>query len=246
MSLGLVVGEALAGYYGEAKNIRDQESLGKALELAVSRNESKFFSGGELSRDKLEKWGTIKNISRHILGNYHKWAINQDNFDVQHVEKIQEADLVPGISLLAIPDTIVLMDGDTPFVLEHKVRHRYRPGDFGIDYQSVAACMVSGSVGTLYNVLEYSKLKLHREVIIRSEHELSYFKNIFINIGQDILSTPGDKLYPVPFKRCSCEYFELCNGEMQGLDMEDIISSLYQETIKSSEEKTLEESEGGE
>ncbi|GAJ15633.1 unnamed protein product, partial [marine sediment metagenome] len=42
-------------------------------------------------------------------------------------------------------------------ILEHKVRYRYRPGDFGIDYQSVASCIVSNAIGTLYNVLEYGK-----------------------------------------------------------------------------------------
>jgi len=89
---------------------------------------------------------------------------------------------------------------------------------------------VAGTIGTLYNVIEYGKLKFHRDPIMRSDQELDYFRDMFIHIGEDILATPADRLYPMPFKRCTCEYWELCNAEMQGLDLEDIISELYRRT----------------
>jgi len=230
LELGSVVGEALAGYYQEDKSARCQEFMNYHLEIVLANSSSKFL-GKEPSKKRKDDWAKIVNVSRKILSTYHDWAQPRDNFEVVHVEQSQQIELAPNISLLAIPDTIVAVDLDTLMILEHKVRYRYRPGDFGIDYQSVGSCLVSNSIGTMYNVFEYGKLKNHRDIIIRSEEELNYFRNMFILIGEDILSTSPDKLYPMPMGRCHCDYWELCQAEQSGLDIQDIIDELY---VKSS------------
>lgn len=230
MSLGLVIGEALAGYYSRVKDTRSQGALEASLELALARNMPRPVGDKGLDKGTLDSWVKIERASRSLLSTYHDWAITKDNFDVIMVETSHQVELTPGVSLLAIPDTNVVTPEEIPLILEHKVRYRYRPGDFGIDYQSVAACIVSDAIGTLYNVLEYGKGKYHRDPIIRSEQELNYFKDIFIHIGQDILSTSSEGMYPMPMRRCSCEYWELCNAEIQGLYIEDIILELYRRT----------------
>jgi len=116
-------------------------------------------------------------------------------------------------------------------ILEHKLRSRYKVGDFGIDYQSVGSCLVTGSIGTLYNVVNYSQLKFHRDLIIRDQEELDYFKNIYIQIAKEILSTNPELMYPQPFGKCSCDYYNLCYLEMTGQDVEDTINSLYNRKI---------------
>ena len=237
-TLGLVVGKALADYYCEGD--RNQSLLDKSLESSLNHYKFRPEVDTKLAKD----WAKVTRVSKHLLSTYHEWASSRDDFKVIHVETPQQVELTPYVSLLAIPDTIVKVDSEDNLVLEHKVRYRYRPGDFGIDYQSVGSCLVSNSIGTLYNVLEYGKLKLHRELIVRSSYELDYFRDIFIHIGEDILSTPPEELYPQPFKRCSCEYWELCNGEMMGIDVDNIISELYQKSVRPREIK--EESNGKE
>jgi len=237
LTLGLAVSDALAGYYFDNEEFRSQNSLNSALASSLLFRKPRTEDNKEL----LEEWQKVAKISQRLLANYHEWASVKDNFEVVMIETPHEVELSPNISLMAIPDANIITPEEIPLILEHKVRYRYRPGDFGIDYQSVSACIVSDAIGTLYNVLEYGKGRYHRETIIRSEQELNYFKDMFIQIGQDILSTPPERLYPMPMKRCSCEYCELCNGEMQGLDLEDIISELYEKTIKPKEELTPEE-----
>jgi len=224
LTLGLAVGDALASYYSGNKEFRSQDSLNSALASALLFHKPRAGDDKEL----LEEGQKVAKISQSLLANYHEWASVKDDFEVVMIETSRKAELAPNVSLMAIPDAIIITPEEIPLILEHKVRHRYRPGDFGMDYQSVSACIVSSSIGTLYNVLEYGKGKYHREPIIRSEQELNYFKDMFIQIGQDILSTPPERMYPMPMRRCSCEYWELCNGEIQGLDVEDIISELYQ------------------
>jgi len=223
MELGSVVGGALAEYYKLQPNARSPEILtSTCLDKSIKSNLPEVQGERSKGREKIIRTSNL------LLTHYHDWAIEKDNFDVVMVETSHQVELTPEVSLLAIPDANVVTPEEMPLILEHKVRYRYRPGDFGIDYQSVASCIVSNAIGTLYNVLEYGKGKYHREPIIRSEQELDYFKDMFIHIGQDILSSPPEKMYPMPFKRCSCEYWELCNAEMQGLDLDDIISELYQ------------------
>lgn len=238
MELGLVVGGALAEYYKLQPDERSFEVLtSTCLGKSVKSNLPKVQGEKSKGREKIVRTSGL------LLAHYHDWAIEKDDFDVVMVETSHQVELTPEISLLAIPDANVITPEEMPLILEHKVRYRYRPGDFGIDYQSVASCIVSNAIGTLYNVLEYGKGKYHREPIIRSEQELDYFKDMFIHIGQDILSSPPERMYPMPFKRCSCEYWELCNGEMQGLDLDDIISELYQPSSGRAQEKVMREME---
>ncbi len=229
MSLGLVIGGALAEYYKLQPDARSFEALtSTCLDKSIKSNLPEI----QKEREKIIRTSGL------LLAHYHDWAIEKDDFDVVMVETSHQVELTPEVSLLAIPDTNVITPEEMPLILEHKVRYRYRPGDFGIDYQSVASCIVSNAIGTLYNVLEYGKGKYHREPIIRSEQELDYFRDMFIHIGQDILSSPPERMYPMPFKRCSCEYWELCNAEMQGLDLDDIISELYQPSLGRPKEET--------
>ena len=237
LTLGLVVSNALAVYYFDNEESRSQNSLDSALVLPLLLRKP----GTEDNKELLEEWQKVAKISQSLLANYHEWASIKDAFKVVMIETSHKVELSPNIFLMAIPDANVITPEGIPLILEHKVRYRYRPGDFGIDYQSVSACIVSDAIGTLYNVLEYGKGKYHREPIIRSEQELNYFRDMFIHIGHDIFSTPSEGMYPMPMKRCSCEYWELCNGEMQGLDLEDIISELYKKTTKPKEELTPEE-----
>ena len=228
LTLGSVVSDTLAGYYLDDNDLRSQDSLNSVLASAlVSRRPS-----SEADKELLGDWQKVAKTSQSLLADYHEWATEKDDFDVLMVEATHRIELTPNVLLLAIPDANVITPEEIPLIFEHKVRSRYRPGDFGIDYQSVASCIVSNAIGTLYNVLEYGKGKFHREMIIRSEQELNYFKDMFIHIGQDILSTTSEKMYPMPFKRCSCEYWELCNAEMQGLDLEDVIGELYTFTTR--------------
>lgn len=240
-TLGLVVGAALAKYYQEDKRARCQELVDHSLQAALGAYEPRLGVDEKLA----DEWEKVRNVSKRLLSIYHDWAVPKDNFDIIHIEKSQEVELTPQVSLLAIPDAIVSCD-ETNMVLEHKVRYKYRPGDFGIDYQSVGSCLVSNSIGTFYNILEYGKFRLYREPIVRSDYELNYFRNMFIHIGEDILSTPPERFYPMPFKRCSCEYWELCNGEMTGLDLDDIILELYQKSTRLKEKEKSAETEGGE
>lgn len=236
LSLGSVMSEALAGYYREPN--RNQSIMDLSLRRAWGHNKSEFL-GEKPDKSRREDWEKVERISKRLAENYHEKVSPKDDFEVVHTEQTQEIPLTKKVSLLAIPDAIVALDPEIHMVLEHKVRHRYRPGDFGIDYQSVASCLVSGSIGTIYNVMEYGHIKYYRDRIIRSEEELEYFRKIFIGIGEDILSTSPADCYPMPMRRCSCEYWELCNAEMQGLDIDDIISELYQSTARKTKEKEV-------
>jgi len=240
MSLGLVVGEALAEYYRLPPEKRDSDVLTlTCLDRSLKLKSSEFL-GEEPSKGLLGDWEKISSTALRLLSTYHDWAVEKDDFEVVEVETSRKIELVPGIYLLAIPDTVV-NSNELNLILEHKVRHKYRSGDFGIDYQSVASCLVTESIGTLYNVCEYSKLKFHRDPIMRSEDELDFFRKLFIHVGRDILSSSPDQMYPMPFKRCACEYWELCNAEIGGLDLDDIINELYIKTAKPEKER---ESEG--
>ena len=231
LALGSVVGEALAIYYSSPS--RDQPVLNTSLETVFAKVGPEFL-GPEPDGERVGEWNKVVGVSKTLLSNYHQWASTKDTFSkVLSVERPYTIKLSPRVSLLAIPDTVVL-EGDFPMVLEHKVRSRYRPGDFGIDYQSVACALVSGSIGTLYNILEYSRPKFHREAIVRTQPELDFFRGLFISMGEDILSTSPEKMYPSPMKRCSCDYWELCRAEFGGLDIEDIIAELYQERARTS------------
>ena len=229
LSLGIITSEVLAAYYGVVSDDRSQELIDNQLEVSIKK--AKPFSLGEDPRPKVMKeWHKVEIVLPRLLSTYHQRAQPKDDFKVIRVETSQQIELTPSVHLLAIPDAIVEVDEDALMVLEHKVRGRYHSGDFGIDLQSVASCMVSGSMGTIYNVLEYSKMKYYREIIMRSDSERDYFKDMFINIGEEILSTPPERLYPMPMKRCYCDYWELCNAEVQGLDLDDVISALYRDT----------------
>ena len=230
LTLGTVVSDTLAGYYLDPPNERDQDSLNSVLASALLLRKP-----DTEDKKSFETWEKAAKISQILLSDYHERAFEKDNFEIIKVETSQQIQLAPNIFLLAIPDANVITSEGLPLIFEHKARSRYRTGDFGIDYQSVASCMVSDAIGTLYNVLEYTHGKYYRELIMRSQEELDYFKDMFIHIGEDILSTPWERMYPMPFKRCSCEYFELCVAEMQGIDIQDIIDELYVSTSKHKE-----------
>jgi len=227
MTLGSVIAVALAEYYRLQPSERSTEALtSTCLDKAIESNLPTFDPQGEGANE----WKKIMVTSNLLLTRYHDWAVERDNFKVIEVETSRSLELTPKVHFLAIPDTIVVIEEDTQFVLEHKVRFRYRLGDFNLDYQSIGACLVTGSIGTIYNVLEYSKMKLHRTTHIRDKYELDYFRDMFIHIGEDILRTPPGDLYPMPMGRCHCEYFELCNAEQTNLDINDIIKELYMES----------------
>ena len=226
-TLGNVVGATLAHYYRtppEGRNI--SMLMGICLEASLFSHSKEFLESGP-HQEKLKEWESIVKISKAILPYYHDWAVPRDTFTVAEVETSRKVELTPNVHLLAIPDAVVEVREGIKVILEHKLRSKYRTGDFGIDFQSVGSCMVSDSIGTYYNVINYRNLKYIREPIMRSDEELDYFRNMFIHIGEDILATPPDRCYPSPMKRCTCDYWELCNGEMQGLDMDDIINNLY-------------------
>ena len=229
LSLGTVVSEVLEAYYREDSETRNQETID--TQLAISTEKARPIALGVDPKPKvLKEWKKVEMVLPRLLSTYHQRAQAKDDFKVIQVETSQQIELAPNIYLLAIPDVIVEVDEDALMILEHKVRSRYHSGDFGIDLQSVASCMVSGSMGTIYNILEYSKMKYYREIIMRSDSERDYFKDMFINIGEEILSTPPERLYPMPMKRCYCDYWELCNAEVQGLDLDDVISVLFRDT----------------
>jgi hypothetical protein len=69
---------------------------------------------------------------------------------------------------------------------------------------------------------------------IRDEHEIEYFRKVFVDIGNDILSTPEDRMYMQPMKKCSCSYWELCMAEISGIDIEDIVRNMYTTRTKDS------------
>ena len=240
MSMGLVFGKCLEKYYRSPsidieQHIKDSLSWGRA----------EFFKEDESDPKREADWEKLTKVAWGILPRYPDWARGKDDFSIVAIETPCRALLSSDVGLLAIPDTVVL-EQETTLILEHKLRHRYHLGDFGIDYQSVGCCLVTGAVGTLYNVIEYSKPKnpFHRDLIIRSDFELCYFRDMFIHMGEDILSTPPERMYPSPMKRCSCEYWELCNSEKDSLDVEEIISELYLSTVQ--EETPLAEEVSGE
>jgi len=229
LSLGIIVSEVLAAYYGVDSENRSQELIDTQLEASTKK--AKPIALGENPKPKMVKeWHKIETVLPRLLSTYHQRAQPKDTFEVVQVEARRQVELTPNIHLLAIPDAVVQVDEDTLMVFEHKVRSRYHSGDFGIDLQSAASCIVSDSIGTIYNILEYSKMKYYRELIMRSNYELDYFKDMFIHIGEDILTTPPDRLYPMPMKRCYCDYWELCNAEVQGVDLDDVVSELYRNT----------------
>jgi len=234
LSLGIVTGQALAYYYSLPPEKRSHEALGRCFNRSVRKHHEEFFSNvaERYKAEAIADWKKVTSVSKGLLEKYHSWAQPRDEeFSVVSVEKSYTIALTPEIHLLAIPDAVV-MENETSLVFEHKVRHRFRKGDFGIDYQSVGSCLVSGSIGTIYNILEYAKTLFHREVIVRSDYELDYFREMLIHIGKDILSTSPEDMYPMPMKRCACDYWDLCNGEIRGLDMDDIIRELYVESVR--------------
>ncbi len=221
--LGLVVGESLAEYYRKGQT---QEIIEAALKEILYAHSKVLFSEGQPKFDT-EDWNKVVRVSTYCIKDYHEWAFQHDQFKVLEVEQARKIKLTPQLSLLAIPDALIEAQGDI-WILEHKVRYRYKPADFGIDYQSAGTCLACNAIGTAYNVFEYSKGKKYRNEVVRSPNELSYFKDLYISIGEDILSTPVEKLYPQPMKRCSCEYWELCNAEITGADVEDVINVFYE------------------
>lgn len=228
MSLGIIVSEVLESYYDEHPELRSTEGLKKMAEICL-RGNAKLFLEINPNKERKGDWNRIVNIVHSLMGPYHAWAVKHDDFEVIQTETRQEIELCDGVSLLAIPDAIVLWE-ESRLVLEHKVRHKYQQGMFGIDYQSAGSCLVSNSIGTIYNILRYKDMKFFREVMIRSEHELEYFRAIYVEAGKDILTTPPERMYPSPFGRCSCEYWELCNAEQTGVDIDEIINSFYRDT----------------
>jgi len=229
LSLGSVMSEVWAGYY-EVPH-RDSATMADSLAKVLENNKLAFL-GNHPDKERNEDWDKIVRVSGALSERYPQWAAPKDEFTVVAVETSFTIPLTPNLNLLAIPDTVVLVD-DSRMILEHKVRYRYRLGDFTIDYQSAGTCLASNCEGTIYNIAEYSKLKFHRDTIMRTPEELNYFKNIFIHIGEDILSiTPDRVLYPEPMRRCACEYWDLCNAEIQGFDVEDLINDLYMVTTR--------------
>lgn len=224
--IGTIVGTALGWYYQSHPEDRSQEELNSMLTDAIEYHDPHLPPN---DTEGAKEWqGIIKSCVR-TLQNYHQWAIEQDkSLRVISVEETYTKELTPQVTLLAIPDAVALQDNFS-CILEHKCRTEYRPGDFGIDYQSVACCLVAEAIGTMYNVLKYTggKKPYIRDTYIRSVEELDYFTRVFISIGEDILSTPAEKLYPQPVKRCYCDFWELCLAEIQGVDIQDIIESLY-------------------
>ena len=241
LTLGIVISEILADYYREDPSARSQELLDQAYQASLSRNRSLFLGEGS-NAERLVGWRKLSRRVEFLLSHYHDFAKVKDDFEVRCVEERQEIGLTFNLSLLAIPDTIVYLPGDDPIpmILEHKYRSKFKLGDFGIDYQSAYSCLASGTLGTIYNVGVYSKGRWIRDTIMRSDYELGYFRDMLIHIGNDILNTAPEDMYPMPMGKCYCDYWELCNGEMTGLDLDDIISEVY---VSTSKQKSLEEEE---
>lgn len=234
LELGTIASEIFAGYYSVPTEQRVPQLL-TGLTGSFIRDHHDEFLGKSPQPSRTKEWNKIVNVLSLVFTRYSNWtnmvSPTDSELEIQAIETPFKINLVPNqFDLLAIPDSTVEFNGSL-FVLEHKFRSRYRTGDFGIDYQSIGSCLVAGAIGTIYNVVNYRYLKLHRDVIIRSNEELDYFRNVLISTGEDILSTPPEKMYPQPMKRCSCSYWELCQAEMQGLEVQEVIDALFLSTV---------------
>lgn len=249
-TVGQIISKTFELYYNVPFKERSANFLTSCLIDAVLENKANYlksnFSEGE-DQVRLE-WSRIEDMAKRSVKGYHEWAsIKDKDLTVVSAETTYKIALSPTVFLLAIPDTLVVQD-DFKHVLEHKWRGQpYNSGDFGIDYQSWASCLVTGSIGTMYNVLtpNTARTPFIRDFIPRTGAELSFAKALFLNVGEDILTTPVENLYPQPIKRCRCDYWELCVQEIEGWDYEDIIKECYvpyKKTLK--EEKVIEVVEG--
>jgi hypothetical protein len=233
LALGSLASKIFEAYYKSPVEDRTQAALVEFTVHFISQYKEEFL-GKEPKPDRTKEWDKIVKILSLVFSQYKAWAekyptISDKDFQIVEVETSRTIHLTEypfSIDLLAIPDAVVLFHNE-PTIFEHKLRYKYRNGDFGIDIQSIGSCLVTNSMGTIYNAIEYSKQKLHRDLIIRSPNEVEYFKKMFIDIGNDILTCPLEHYYPQPMKKCSCSYWELCVAEMQGSDVEDIINELF-------------------
>lgn len=246
LELGTIASEIFADYYREPSG-QGLSGLLTGITSAAIRKHHDEFLGKSPQPNRTKEWNKIVNVLGSVFTRYGNWtnlvSPTDSELEVKSVETAFRINLVPDqFDLLAIPDSTARFNGSL-FVLEHKLRSRYRTGDFGIDYQSVGSCLVAGAIGTIYNVVNYRDLKLHRDVIIRSNEELDYFRNIYISTGEDIVSTPPEKMYPQPMRRCSCSYWELCQAEMQGLDIREVIDALFLSTVHREEPELPEDAE---
>lgn len=226
LDLGSIASEVFAEYYNQIPQDRNQAMLNHTVSNILSSHEDSFL-GINPNEAQKDNWAKISRIIPNVFNHYHDWAQKQDkDLKIVAVEHQYTIPLNPFIKLTAIPDTVV-ESHESRLILEHKLRSKYKVGDFGIDYQSVGSCLATKSIGTLYNVINYSKVKYHRDPIVRDIFELEYFYHVFLAIAKEIMSTPKEDMYPQPWGRCSCEYFELCMAEMTGIDIEDIVEELY-------------------
>jgi len=238
LELGSIASEIFATYYGYFPKDRTQPNLINITSTLIARHRTEFL-GKDPQPKRIKEWSKIVDILGAVFTKYTDWTskINppDNQLEIKSIETTFKVNLVPDcFDLLAIPDSTVEFDGSL-FVFEHKLRSRYRTGDFGIDYQSVGSCLVTGAIGTIYNVVNYRDLRLYRDIVIRSEEELDYFRKIYISIGEDILSTKPSNMYPQPFKRCSCSYYELCMAETEGNNIQDVIDALFLTTTREKE-----------
>jgi hypothetical protein len=221
--IGTIVGVALGWYYSTPPEGRSQEELNSML--VDSLNHHNPLGENPTSADQ-STWKGIINSSTRTLEKYHQWAAHEDeNEKILSVEKPYTKELTPRITLLAIPDVVFEKEGFN-LIREHKCRGRqYREGDFGIDYQSASCCVTADCIGSQMNILHYNggRKPYVRSNYIRSEREIDYYTWMFTQMGEDILSTPPERMYPQPIKRCACEYWELCIAEIRGLDMDDVL-----------------------
>jgi hypothetical protein len=243
LGVGLLVGETLANYYRLPFLKRSQEIIPACFEKACIKCKPDYLQQKDIdpSAESVELWEGIMKTSARALDRYHEWAVPYDRkFRRLEVETNHIIPLTNKISLQARPDGLVEEQGQR-ILLEHKCRGGYRPGDFGLDVQSMACCLTSEAIGTYYNIILYEKMsnKYIRQPVIRFESGLKIFQQMFIDIGTEILETPPRRLHPHAFKRCSCDFWELCLAVMSGTDLETLVNDLYHVYTPTSAQEVL-------
>lgn len=229
-AIGSLVGEALANYYRIRWSDRTQQALsGECFDKALEKVRPEFILLDPPPEEEAQEWENTVKSARRTIQDYHGWAYPLDRkFLRLEVEKNHIGQIAPNIFLQARPDGLV-SEQELLLNFEHKCRGEYSLGDFNIDIQSNFCCLTNGAEGTYYNILLYKRVtgKFIRDHVMRPPEELEYYRKMAISIGEDILSTPPSKLYPMPIKRCRCDYWELCQAEIRGLDLNGL-RNIYQ------------------
>lgn len=179
-------------------------------------------------------------LCRDLLKKFYQMTLDYEVLEIENPLFLQ----LPEVSLKAVPDGIVIWKGER-VCLENKLRKRYRPKVWTLDLQSRIYCLVSGTIGTLYQFFLYGTMEIKEEPVFRTktemENTLSLIKEVSSRIKRAI-EDPEYNFLPFPSPLCGrCEYSELCISEMQGGDTEYIKNTLFEVEGEEEEEKEEEE-----